>query len=106
MKRLILESDGCDTTWTRSYDIALGLDFPDGIGARVHANSFTRRWDGREDQLRAQLSEVQADLDAFGLRGDEETFVMYGQSAAFVNEVQTIEAIMQRLATGLPASTT
>ena len=102
MKRLILASDGCDTTWTRSYDIALGLDFPEGIGARVHANAFTRRWDGREDQLRAQLSEVRDELDAFGLRGDEETFVMYGQSAAFVNEVQSIGAIMQQLATGLP----
>jgi hypothetical protein len=49
------------------------------------------------------LSEVQGELDAFGLRSDEETFVMYGQSAAFVNEVRTIAAIMQRLATGLPA---
>jgi len=106
IKRFIIESDGSDTTWTRAYDIALELDFPEGIGARVHANAFTRRWEGREDQLRSQSAEVRAELDWFGLESDDESFVMHGQSAAFVDEVLPIQTIMQRLTSGLSAAET
>jgi nitronate monooxygenase len=48
-KDLITASDGSDTVWTSSFDIALGWPFPDGIRVRAHANDFTREWEGRED---------------------------------------------------------
>lgn len=71
-KEVIVDSDGSDTVWTRAYDIAMGLAFPEGIGARVHANAFTRRWDGREHLLAEQRDAVAAHLRAFDSGPDDE----------------------------------
>ena len=101
MKELIVRSDGSDTVWTRAYDIVLGLSFPEGIGARVHANAFTRRWDGREHDLIERQQEVASQLQPFAADRPDEAFVMYGQSAAFVNDVRPIGAIMEQLTADL-----
>lgn len=100
-KEVIVDSDGSDTVWTRAYDIAMGLDFGPGIGARVHANAFTRRWDGREHVLAEQREVVAGHLRAFDSEPDDEAWLMYGQSAAFVDAVQPIADIMRELETGL-----
>jgi nitronate monooxygenase len=100
-KEVIVDSDGSDTVWTRAYDIAMGLDFGEGIGARVHANAFTRRWDGREHVLAEQREVVAGHLRAFDSEPDDEAWLMYGQSAAFVDAVQPIADIMRELETGL-----
>jgi nitronate monooxygenase len=97
MKELIVHSDGSDTVWTRAYDIVLGLSFPDGIGARVHANAFTRRWEGREHELIERRKEVASNLQPFAPDRPDEAFLMYGQSAAFVNDVRPISEIMAQL---------
>jgi len=93
-KDLITASDGSDTVWTSSFDIALGWRFPDGIRVRAHANDFTREWEGREDQLRAQRSEIGATLDSADA---DRTLVMYGQSAAAVTEVRPVAEIIHDL---------
>jgi nitronate monooxygenase len=100
MKELIVRSDGSDTVWTRAYDIVLGLSFPEGIGARVHANAFTRRWEGLEHELIERREEVASHLQTFADR-PAEAFLMYGQSAAFVNEVRPISEIVAQLTADL-----
>jgi nitronate monooxygenase len=84
LKDLIVASDGSDTVWTRAYDILDGLPWPEGIGERVRANSFTRRWAGRDDELRAQRRDVERPAS----NDIDEAPVLFGQSAAFVERVR------------------
>ncbi len=57
-KRLIVESDGTDTVFTRAYDIVSGLPWPASIGERVRRNRFTDQWSGREADLRERSAEL------------------------------------------------
>lgn len=83
-KALIVASDGGDTVWTRAYDIVDGRPWPEGIGERVRDNAFTRRWEGRDDELRDRRGEVTVPT-AFDA---DESPVLYGQSAAFVRSIR------------------
>ncbi len=92
-KDLIVASDGTDTVWTRAYDILDGLPWPEGIGERVRANQFTRRWAGHEEALRTRRAEIERpmgpDLD--------ERDVLYGQSAAFVHSVRPAAQVVTEI---------
>ncbi len=92
-KDLIVASDGSDTVWTRAYDILDGRPWPEGIGERVRANTFTERWDGQEHALRAQREQVErptgTDLD--------ERDVLYGQSAAFVHAIRPAADVVREI---------
>src|SRR5262245_29916468 len=89
---------------------ALGATFRDrpreNASLPVSPRTPSPVWEGREDQPRSQSAEVRAELDWFGLESDDESFVMHGQSAAFVDEVLPIHTIMQRLTRGLSAAET
>lgn len=99
-KRLIVESDGADTVFTRAYDIASGLPWPAGIGERVRRNLYTDEWEGREAELRARG----ADPSAPGHGGDhgvapdhERNPVLYGQSARFVAAVRPAAEVVETI---------
>ncbi|MFJ9033708.1 NAD(P)H-dependent flavin oxidoreductase [Streptomyces sp. NPDC102274] len=90
-KRLIIESDGSDTVWTRTYDIVSGLPWPAAIGARVRRNRFTEEWSGREATLRDRKEEFAPvkDINPFEATPDPDTSeIIYGQSAFFVDAVR------------------
>ncbi|MFD5326559.1 NAD(P)H-dependent flavin oxidoreductase [Streptomyces sp. NPDC127092] len=90
-KRLIVESDGSDTVWTRTYDIVSGLPWPANIGARVRRNRFTDEWSGREATLRDRKEEFAPaqDINPFEAPPDPDTSqIPYGQSASFVDAVR------------------
>ena len=90
-KRLIVESDGSDTVFTRAYDIMSGLPWPASIGERVRRNRFTDEWSEREAELRARRAEVAeaaATNPSEGPEGLETREVLYGQSAAFVHDIR------------------
>jgi nitronate monooxygenase len=93
-KDLITASDGSDTVWTSSFDIALGWRFPDGIRVRAHANDFTREWEGREDELRSRRAEIGVTLDETDA---DQALIMYGQSAAAVTAVRPVAEIIHDL---------
>jgi nitronate monooxygenase len=93
-KDLITASDGSDTVWTSSFDIALGWPFPDGIRVRAHANDFTREWEGREDELRGRRAEIGVTLDNADA---DRALIMYGQSAAAVTSVRPVAEIIHEL---------
>ncbi|WP_328382410.1 nitronate monooxygenase [Streptomyces sp. NBC_00400] len=99
-KRLIVESDGSDTVWTRTYDIVSGLPWPAAIGERVRRNRFTDEWSEREATLRDRTaqdapSEASGPVDA---PPDPDTSsVLYGQSAFFVDAVRPAADVVRTI---------
>ncbi|MBO0883713.1 MAG: nitronate monooxygenase [Mycobacterium sp.] len=90
-KRLIVESDGGDTVFTRSYDIVSGLPWPQSIGNRVRRNRFTDQWTEREAELRERRAEFVRPPDAVPFASPpkpEWDPILCGQSAGLVNEVR------------------
>jgi nitronate monooxygenase len=77
-RRAVVASDGGDTVFTEAYDIASGVPWPAGTGARMQRDSFTDEWHGREAELRERANEV--DLPV-GVR-------FFGQSARFVEGIR------------------
>ena len=98
-KRLIVESDGTDTVFTRAYDIVSGAPWPAAIGARVHRNPFTDEWIDREDELRGRKDEIAATVNALpGATLDPERDpVYYGQSAAFIHDIRPAEHVVRSI---------
>lgn len=99
-KRLIVESDGGDTVWTRAYDIVSGLPWPTAIGTRVRRNRFTDEWSGREATLRDRKEEFQpaADSNPFEATPDPDTSeILYGQSAFFVDAVRPAADVVRTI---------
>jgi len=97
-KRLIVESDGDDTVFTRAYDIVSGLPWPAPIGARVRRNRFTDEWSEREAELRQETAASAAPSadDHSESPPDPETSAMYyGQSARFVNGIRPAAEIVR-----------
>ena len=90
-KQLIVASDGTDTVFTRVYDIASGLPWPETIGERVRRNRFTDEWMGREAELRERSAESApaAGANPFEAPPDPETSaILYGQSAGLVDGIR------------------
>lgn len=99
-KRLIVESDGTDTVFTRVYDIASGLPWPSNIGERVRRNDFTDEWSEREAELRALPREIAGlgDKNPFEATPDPATdSILYGQSATFVRDIRPAAQIVQEV---------
>ena len=94
-KELIVVSDGDDTIHTQIYDILSGAPWPEGIGERVRRNAFTREWQGREEEVRAQRDELITRLREGQERADPEIrSVLYGQSAGMVPSVRPAAEVM------------
>ncbi|MFF1838019.1 NAD(P)H-dependent flavin oxidoreductase [Streptomyces sp. NPDC058231] len=99
-KRLIVESDGGDTVWTRTYDIVSGLPWPATIGERVRRNRFTDEWSEREATLRDRKGEFAPPKDAgpFEAPPDPDTSpILYGQSAFFVDAVRPAADVVRTI---------
>ncbi len=101
-KRLVLESDGSDTVFTRSFDILSGLPWPEGIGERVRRNRTTDQWAGRDEELLARRAEVVAERSdrvaavpgSFDPDVDE---VIYGSSAGLVSSIQPAGEVVRSI---------
>jgi len=98
-KRIIVESDGEDTVFTRAYDVLWGAPWPEGIAERGRRNRFTDEWTGREDEVAARRQELQARVQAsvnnFEASGDRG--VLYGQSAGAVHAVRPAAEVLREI---------
>jgi nitronate monooxygenase len=95
-KRLIVQSDGSDTVFTRAYDIVSGAPWPPSIGERVRRNRFTDEWTEREAELRERAGELRATENSFEHSPDpDKDEVLYGQSARFVSRVRPAGEIVR-----------
>ncbi|MEY2476699.1 MAG: nitronate monooxygenase [Actinomycetota bacterium] len=97
-KRLIVESDGGDTVFTRAYDIASGLPWPAAIGERVRRNRFTDSWAEREAELRAHPPAPPSRANPFEHPPDPATdAVLYGQGAGSVTAVRPAGEVLRNI---------
>ncbi len=98
-KRLVVESDGEDTVYTRAYDVLWGAPWPAGIAERGRRNRFTDEWTGREDEIvprRQDLqARVQAAVDNFDAAADRS--VLYGQSAGAVSAIRPAAHVLREM---------
>ena len=92
-KRLIVDSDGTDTVFTRAYDIVSGAPWPAAIGARVRRDAFTDAWADREEELRGRGAEVKPEGEPH----------YYGQSAAFVDAIRPAADVVRAVCDGAEA---
>ncbi len=81
-RRAMAGADGTDTVYVRTFDIAQRLAWPERFGGRALANDFTRRWTGREQELRELVSDpvqaaVTADLMRARAEGDVRVAPVY-----------------------------
>jgi nitronate monooxygenase len=90
-KAALVASDGGDTVFTRAYDIVSGLPWPSSIGERVRRDEFTDEWHERESALRANPVKP-ATMP-----------LLYGQSAAFVDEVRSAADVLAHVVTDAEA---
>jgi nitronate monooxygenase len=97
-KQAILQADERHTVHTHVFDIVQGLPWPDEFPGRALQNAFTERWHGREDALRAQLSEARRSFEVARRREDySELHVYAGQAVGLVHELPPAGELVQRL---------
>ena len=85
-KAAILSSNGSDTVFTRTYDIASGRPWPSAIGARVRRDAFTEEWNEREAELRKQHDSVTASRPVF-----------MGQSAGSIHTIRPAADVVRQM---------
>jgi nitronate monooxygenase len=85
-KAAIVASDGGDTVYTHTYDIASGVPWPEGIGERVRRDAFTDEWGDREAELVQQREHVTPGMP-----------FRYGQSAGFVDAVRPAADVVRSI---------
>lgn len=101
LKEAVLAGDAADTVYTRAFDVAQRLSWPEVYGARALANDFTRQWAGRVPELErvvADDDEVTVRMAAARSSGDVTTAPVYaGQSAGLVDRHRTAAEVMADL---------
>ena len=94
----ILESNGDGTLRTRVADIARQIPWPRGFTARIRRNAFTERWNGREDELEANVAvEGPRYRQAFAEGDPDNTAVWFGEAAGLIHAIEPAAAIVERM---------
>lgn len=102
LKQRVLAAGLGDTVYTRAFDIAQGLPWPEQFGGRALRNDFTERWvddvDGLRDAVESDPTLTERMLDA-RRAGDTSIAPVYaGESAGLVSRLETAAEIMADLA--------
>ena len=97
-KQAVVNSDGEDTIYTRTYDVLWGQPWPDGIAERVQRNKFTDEWHGRYDEivtnregLQKRVQAAQADFKS------DVRAILYGQSAGAVPAIRPAAEVVRQI---------
>lgn len=98
IKNQIIDSDGTNTVFTKSWDALGGLPWPDEIGERVLANSFTDRWQGREGEVGERRAEL-ADDHAYTPDHPDPAMdhIPFGPSAGVVDAIHPAAQVTERM---------
>lgn len=98
-RRAILHTAGDGTLRTEIPDIVRGLTWPAGFTARIRRNAFTRRWHGRENELRAAIAFEEPQYRRAADTGDpEHTAVWFGEAAGLIHAIEPAATILDRTA--------
>ncbi|AFM15634.1 2-nitropropane dioxygenase-like enzyme [Mycolicibacterium chubuense NBB4] len=94
-RAVMIAAGDTDTVTTRAFDVALGYPWPATLPERVLRNTFTDRWDGREDELDS------AAIDVLHTAIDEQDYrvapINAGQGVGEVRTVEPAAAVIERL---------
>jgi nitronate monooxygenase len=98
-KQRIIEISAADTVLTRVFDLGRGEPWPEHIAARAARNAFVDKWEGREDQIRADRQEAGAELAA-GVSTDDVTTapVWAGTGVGQVVDRASASEVVRRIA--------
>ena len=90
---------GEDTTMrTRIFDLARGLDWPDGYTSRALVNRFAERWHGRERELQDELAAEQARYAEAAAKRDFDTAVVFaGEDVDLIHDIRSAADIVRDL---------
>lgn len=95
---------GDETVRTTTPDIARQINWPRGFTARIRQNGFTRRWHGREDELKKNITtEGPKYRQAFTNGDPEDTGVWFGEAAGMITEIQPAGDIITDMMTDATA---
>lgn len=98
-KEQVVGSGGDDTVLTDLFDLAIGMEWPEGVSGRALRNEFSDRWAGRDDELRAWTREQRSEYR--GLDPSAETAekaIWAGEAASFVTRSESASAVVRELA--------
>ncbi|AXI47619.1 hypothetical protein C1J03_17365 [Sulfitobacter sp. SK012] len=99
-KRDALRASGDNTERSSVFDMARGLDWPDGWNLRTMRNSFTRQWSSDIEGLRQNLPEEQARFEAARNLDDTDIApVIVGEAADFVRVIEPAQDTLHRMVT-------
>jgi nitronate monooxygenase len=90
-------ASGDETVLTRAFDVAQGLAWPERWPGRALVNEFSRRWHGREDELRQDAVASQRVIDARGSDDLEQAPLYAGESVGLVTDERSATDVVRDL---------
>lgn len=97
-KQAIVDSNGEDTIYTRTYDVLWGAPWPEGVAERVRRNKFTDEWHSRYDEIVQRRQELQARVQAAEKNFDPaDRAILYGQSAGAVSAIRPAAEVLRQV---------
>ncbi len=103
-KERVREADGSDTVLTDLFDIAIGASWPEGVSGRAIRNEFSRRWAGREAELRTWAAEHRDEYRRPDPNVETaEKAIWAGEAASFVTATETAGDVVRDLVAGATA---
>jgi nitronate monooxygenase len=94
----VVNATADDTVLTEAFDLATGRPWPDGVAGRAVANDFSRRWDGRDEELRAWTAEHREEYLALGPETEvAEQAIWAGEASSLVTAVEAAGDVVARL---------
>jgi len=102
-KERVVRGRGQDTVWTEVLDILStrmrnSPAWPEDIRCRVEANTFIRKWHGREAELRARVDDVVPEWRAGSQRLDRDVIpLLYGLSVDSVRAVRPAADVVREV---------
>jgi nitronate monooxygenase len=98
VRRRIVQAGASDTVLTEVFDIAMRIPWPEGIAGRAIRSSFSDRWHGREDDLRANLGSLDPAVKEALQRRDPNVGPVYaGEVSGLVRGVESAGEIVRRV---------
>lgn len=87
-KDLVVKSQGSQTVRTSVYDIARGRTWPAEYTGRLLINDFTRKWHGKEDELKAVQATERVKVESAYDGGDCDCAnVTVGQAVGLIHDI-------------------
>lgn len=94
-KATLVSAPASATVDTRAFDVVRGIPWDEVYRARTVSNDFTRRWAGRDDELKARRAEVEPEWHAAVARDDTRERAMFaGEVLDLIDDIPSAASIV------------